>query len=248
MNIINRKILLRMLNFENDKISQAFTLVELLIVITIISILAAMLLPALGSAREKAKQATCNNSLKQIGLAIFMYNQDYDDWMPIHYGEGEDWSYPDGPDWQYSLITGGYISVAVSRQGCPTSRNMLIVRTYGYNDAKLGSSPSTIASDPNSYKHRKHGQIQNPSEAVMVTDACQDQSQYLWRGFGRIGWWDSIWFYPGGARTPIGHPNLGIGKGENINVLWCDGHVSRKRLIELWNNRYYYFRDSVSPD
>jgi prepilin-type N-terminal cleavage/methylation domain-containing protein/prepilin-type processing-associated H-X9-DG protein len=71
----------------------AFTLIELLVVIAIIAILAALLFPVFAQARDKARQAACFSNLRQIGTALHMYLQDYDEQMPDCCMWGRAWSW-----------------------------------------------------------------------------------------------------------------------------------------------------------
>jgi prepilin-type N-terminal cleavage/methylation domain-containing protein/prepilin-type processing-associated H-X9-DG protein len=78
---------------SNRNARKGFTLIELLVVIAIIAILAAILFPVFAKAREKARQITCASNLKQIGIGLAMYIQDYDE------------SYPSGTDSNYNGST-----------------------------------------------------------------------------------------------------------------------------------------------
>ena len=73
----------------------AFTLIELLVVIAIISILAAILFPVFARARENARRASCMSNLKQIGLGVMQYIQDYDEHYPIYKLAGVDLGWAD---------------------------------------------------------------------------------------------------------------------------------------------------------
>lgn len=83
---------------------QGFTLIELLVVIAIIAILAAMLLPALAKAKEKAKTSTCINNNKQISLAMMMYVGDNSDFLPV-LNDGRFGAY--GTNWWFNILDQG---------------------------------------------------------------------------------------------------------------------------------------------
>jgi prepilin-type N-terminal cleavage/methylation domain-containing protein/prepilin-type processing-associated H-X9-DG protein len=130
---------------------RAFTLIELLVVIAIIAILAAILFPVFAQARDKARQAVCLSNQKQLGLAILMYAQDFDETYPVA-------NYPAPPSIEAGLtnsrfhwynmvepyIKGGYTRTAASAVGTTAGKKLSIYVCPAYDKAKraFGLNPS----------------------------------------------------------------------------------------------------------
>ncbi len=151
-----------------------FTLIELLVVIAIIAILAAILFPAFARARENARKASCQSNLKQIGLGILQYTQDYDETFPNVVSNSD-------PFHGWVQLVNPYIKSYQLFQ-CPseaTSGSTNIVHAY-YPDKSVSMSQANhtdygyngLAGDPpgNGLIGSKIAQMQQPSTGILVND------------------------------------------------------------------------------
>jgi prepilin-type N-terminal cleavage/methylation domain-containing protein len=213
--------------------SQGFTLIELLVVIAIIAILASILFPVFARARENARRTSCLNNLKQIGLGIMQYTQDYDEKYPIGLNYGprmwQQGGYPLAeaglPGAKFTSsdgVTGGkwitwmdviypYVK-SVQIFTCPSATlSPDVAPSYGYN--RLISMVSPSSGSP-AVSPISQAQVNFPAETIMVLDY---NSQYALYANGA----DYLTFFlPVAARWPATWPHL-----EGGNNVFTDGHA-----------------------
>jgi prepilin-type N-terminal cleavage/methylation domain-containing protein len=114
--------------FDEDESHCGFTLIELLVVISIIAILAALLLPALAGAKEKGRQTSCINSVRQQTLAILLYADENGDRLPpTAYNDAN------GNEVDWPALLDPYLNHVAKIHLCPTDRNSK-TNSYGLNE------------------------------------------------------------------------------------------------------------------
>lgn len=198
-------------------ILRQFTLIELMVVITIIAILSTIILPALNKAREKGKQTTCQSNLKQIGLLFLLYEQDYNNYIiPSSYDQV-------GPYWSNRLDDSGifpadqWIGKSSTIVICPSKGSGLVGRSYskffslarfhyGMNDDTNGGVHPRVGITKTGNMFRM---VSLPSERFLVADSHDF-------GLYRVGT-ETI---PRGIEYP---------HNDNMNLLYVDGHAGSCR-------------------
>lgn len=206
-----------------------FTLIELLVVIAIIAILAAILFPVFARAREKARQTSCLSNMKQIGLAVMQYVQDYDErWHSHYYNTSTAWPQPDGSTPTSNIIWTHMIYPYVNNVQvfqCPSNPEQMLFYSAGTYDYAFNYYSGGIMN------HRKLGDIKKPAETLVYADGAS----YIANPFSSPGADHDL------RNVASGHyyrDALKTWHNDGCNVAYADGHAK-------WEQ---YFNVATDPD
>lgn len=218
-------------SFAASRNRSAFTLIELLVVIAIIAILAAILFPVFAQAREKARQASCMSNLKQVGLAMIQYSQDYDETLfPYFIADGCGVKRWDG----FTDFCAGFPPTFRPEQGflqpymkntqiqdCPTASGVIPFEIDIPNGipawTAYGVNGNTTPYDDKAkiYDGLPLASVQAPSETVYMGDTVGFKNNPV----GAL-YRNNILSAPSGGGPSAHGRHNGM-----ANLLWMDGHV-----------------------
>ena len=235
------------------KTTPGFTLIELLVVIAIIAILAAILFPVFARARENARRSSCMSNLKQIGLGLIQYSQDYDETLVrTNYGSSDGAS--NATDWKWMDSIYPYVK-STQVFSCPSDSSRTNSATYVYNQPGVGGGGNNFGSyGLNRYDHTVSSVVyaQGPGRTTGVSlAAVSDAAGTLWSAdshdFSSGNNFDYRFSFNAANPPTLANPgsfrvlrradtfggDVGERHLETTNVLFVDGHVKALKLNAL---------------